>query len=195
MSKISTEEAFRSFLKTLGAEESDAAEKYVELRERLERFFEWRDCEGVEELADIVFDRIIRKITEGEIVENAEAYSVSMAKFVLLENGREAARKIELVENSRVISSRAMESNSDEDQINAKRFECLDRCLDEFPPEKRNFLIGYFDAKEDTMIATRKRLAKATGTTLNSLRIRISRLKTKLEKCVKDCCAETISVF
>lgn len=192
MPKISSEEAFRSFLHTISPEHSHAGEKYVELRERVERFFEWRECKNVEELTDIVFDRIIRKISQGEIVENAEAYSVAVAKFVLLEYRREAAYRSELDDDLTIAASQVIESNSDDDQKSSRRFECLDRCLEGLSGEDRNLLIGYFDTQEDTMIATRKTLATKAGITLNSLRIRISRLKTKLEKCVKDCCSERI---
>lgn len=189
MSKISTEEAFRSFLKTLGAEESDAAEKYVELRERLERFFEWRDCESVEDLADIVFDRTIKKIIEGEKIENAEAYCFSVSKFVLLENRRESLRKVQFDENLRQ-TAHGIGTESNDDELKRKRFSCLDRCLTEFPVDIRSLLIRYFETDERTMISSRRTLADALGINLNSLRIRISRLKAKLEKCTRDCCAE-----
>lgn len=177
------------FLKTLGAENTEAAEKYIALRERLERFFEWRDCENVEELTDVVFDRVIKKITESEKIENAEAFCVSVAKFVLLENRREVLQKAELDEN--VGNFVSDETESETNEIKDKRFKCLDKCLAEFPTDKQKLLVGYFDTDEETMIPTRKKLAEKIGVNLNSLRIRISRLKTELEKCTKDCCAES----
>lgn len=179
------------FLKTLDAESSGAAEKYLILRERLERFFEWRDFENVEELTDIVFDRVVKKIAEGEKIENAEAFCISVAKFLLLEKRREDLQKVELDENSREIVSGEIEKDSiEEELIKSKRFDCLDKCLAEFPPDKRKLLIGYFDTDEETLIPKRKKLAENLGVNLNSLRIRISRLKTKLENCTKKCCDE-----
>jgi DNA-directed RNA polymerase specialized sigma24 family protein len=188
MSKDSTATGFELFLKTLHEEHSEAAEKYLALRERLERFFEWRDCENVEELTDIVFDRVVKKITEGEKIENTEAFCVSVAKFVLLENRRDVLQKVELNENSGKIISDETESNINE--LKDKRFKCLDKCLAKFPDDKRKLLIGYFDTDEETMISTRQKMAEKIGINLNSLRIRISRLKTKLEKCTKECCNE-----
>ena len=91
---------FEQFLETLDENREQAAEKYVALRQRLEKFFEWRNCENTEELTDIVFDRVSKKIIEGEKIENAEAYSVSVAKFVLMENRREVLRNEEFDENS-----------------------------------------------------------------------------------------------
>ncbi len=189
MLKELSKKDFEQFLQTLDRDREQAAEKYVALRARLEKFFEWRDCENTEELTDIVFDRVLKKIIEGEKIENAEAYSVSVAKFVLLENRRESLRKEELKENS---LENSPENISEEDELKDKKFACLNKCLAEFPVEKRNLLIEYFDTDEATMIVKRKRLAEKSGFNLNTLRIRISRLKTKLEKCTKECCNEKI---
>ena len=183
---------FGQFLKTLDIDREQAAEKYVALRERLERFFEWRDCEKAEELTDIVLERVSRKITTGEKIENAESYCVSVAKFVLMEDRREVLRNGEFDENSKVINSANVNDDSNEEnEIKDKRFKCLDKCLAEFPADKRELLINYFDTDEATMIASRRTLAEKMKMNLNTLRIRVSRLKTKLEKCTKDCCDET----
>jgi RNA polymerase sigma factor (sigma-70 family) len=182
---------FDKFLKTLDTNRDRAAEKYLALRERLERFFEWRACENTEELTDIVFDRVAKKIIAGEKIENAEAYCVSVAKFVLMENRREVLRNEELDENSKEISSVSDENDSEnEDEIKSKQFKCLDECLAKLTEDKRKLIVGYFDTDEKTMILTRKHLAEKVGLNLNSLRIRVSRLKTKLEKCTKDCCEQ-----
>jgi RNA polymerase sigma factor (sigma-70 family) len=183
---------FDVFLAVLGEDREQAGEKYLALRERLERFFEWRGCDNAEELTDIVFDRVTKKIIEGEKVKNIEAYCVSVAKFVLMENRREVLRSEELDENSKIISSGGNESEIDsEEEEKTKQFKCLEECLAKFPEDKRKLIVGYFDTDEKTMISTRKNLAEKIGVNLNSLRIRISRLKTKLEKCTKNCCAET----
>ena len=182
---------FGQFLKTLDIDREQAAGKYVALRERLERFFEWRDCEKAEELTDIVFDRVSRKITAGEKIENAEAFCVSVAKFVLLEHRREVLQNMELDENSiEIVSPNALDNSNSDDEIKEKRLKCLDKCLAEFPADKRELLINYFDTDEATMIASRRSLAEKMKMNLNTLRIRVSRLKTKLEKCTKDCCDE-----
>jgi len=182
---LSTQD-FDEFLKTLDQNLEQAAEKYIALRERLERFFDWRDCENAEELTDIVFDRATKKISEGEKVKNAEAYCISIAKFVLLENRREVFKQEELDENSADINTDSAQEDSDEEKD--VRFKCLDECLMKLPDEKRLLLIDYFDTDEKTMISKRKAVAETEGVNLNTLRIRISRLKSKLEVCVKECC-------
>ena len=180
---------FEKFLITLGKDRDQAAAKYLSLRERLERFFEWRNCEDPEELTDTVFDRVVKKINDGEEIKNAEAYCVSVAKFVLLENRREALRKKELDPDSAEVNSVEDDKGTDEsDDLKNKRFKCLDECLAEFPTDKKKLLISYFDTDEKTLIPKRKGLAEKIGINLNTLRIRVSRLKSKLEKCTKECC-------
>ncbi|MEZ5428135.1 MAG: hypothetical protein R2747_17820 [Pyrinomonadaceae bacterium] len=178
---------FEEFLKLLDPDRERAAGRYIALRERVEKFFEWRDCEMPEELADTVFDRVAKKIGGGEKIENAEAYCVSVAKFVLLENRREVLRREELDEDSLKTDREAdRETSAAEDED--KKLKCLDQCLAGFSAEKRKLLIDYFDTDEETMIPARQRLSKKLGINLNSLRIRVCRLKSKLEKCTRDCC-------
>ncbi len=178
-------EGFDKFLKTLDADRDAAARKYLLLRDRLERFFEWRSCENVEELTDIVFDRAVKKITQVEKVLNVEAFCVSIAKFVFLENQRESFRTEEIDENY----SKTHKSEADEtDELKEKRLKCLDSCLAELPIDNRKLIFSYFDTDDKTMIPARKSLADQLRITLNSLRIKVCRLKAQLEKCTKKCC-------
>lgn len=188
MLKSLSEIDFAQFLNTLDADREQAAEKYIALRLRLEKFFEWRDCENTEELTDIVFDRAVKKIIEGEKIKNTEAFCVSIAKFVLLENRREVFRNSELGENSRETS---FDADEEDNELRDKQIKCLDECLAKFPDDKRKLIIEYFDTDEKTMIPHRQRLSEKLGVTLNSLRIHISRLKSKLERCTKECSEKT----
>lgn len=175
---------FKLFLNTLDENQEQAAEKYIALRERLENFFVWRNCENAEELTDIVFDRIVKKVVEGEKIKSVEAFCVSIAKFVLMENRRQVLRTTELDEN---LSNTLNNERNDESGEKQKQLRCLVECMAELPDDKRKLMIGYFDTDEKTMIKSRKHLAEKLGISINNLRIRVSRLKSKLEKCTKEC--------
>ena len=109
-----------------------------------------------------------------------------------MENRRAVLKNTELEENSKEIVSKTNDSApADESELKDKRFKCLDECLAKFPVDKRELIFGYYDTDEKTMIPTRKRLAEKVGISLNSLRIRVCRLKSKLENCTKECCEET----
>lgn len=178
---------FQQFLQTLDSDEDKAAAKYLELRSGLESFFEWRDCENTEELTDIVFDRVTKKIVEGEIIENVEAFCVSIAKFVVMEYKRKSLRNIELEE---VAETENFAEKIEAEDLRKRNLECLRKCLAQFPDKKRKLLVDYYDTEESTMIPKRKSLAEKLELNLNSLRIRVSRLKAKLERCTKDCCGK-----
>jgi DNA-directed RNA polymerase specialized sigma24 family protein len=178
---------FERFLQTLDSNEKKAAEKYLALRSNLESFFEWRDCENTEELTDIVFDRVIKKIIEGEFIENITAFSISIAKFVVMEYKRKSLRNVDLDEVSDTVN---FGESFEREDLKARKLNCLKKCLAQLSDKKRELLIEYYDTEESTMITKRKSLAEKLELNLNSLRIRISRLRSKLEECTKDCCGK-----
>ena len=179
--------AFDKFLALLDADRETAGVKYESLRVRLIRFFEWRNCETAQELADTVFDRILRKIAEGEKIQNINAYSATVAQFVFKENLRNLARQNEPLEENPNVRNFAEKSGTEEVETEDLRFDCLEKCLSAMDSETRKLLIAYHDTDERTMIATRRRIAESLEISLNTLRIRVCRLKNKLENCVRDC--------
>lgn len=187
MIKTLSKSDFETFLQTLDSNRDKAGEKYLELRAGLESFFEWRDCENVEELTDIVFDRLAKKIIEGEKIENIKAYSVSIAKFVVMEYKRKSLRNVELDES---FAKSNLEKDFEANDLKKKKLECLRKCLIKLPEKKRKMLIEYYNTEEFTMIAKRKELAEKLQLNLNSLRIQVSRMKSVLEKCTKECCGK-----
>lgn len=181
---------FDKFLSLLDADREKAGQNYENLRERLMKFFEWRNCEKTEELADIVFDRVLRKIAEGEEIQNVTAYSATVAQFVFKEYLRTNERQNQLIEDSPEVQNIRAKETINENNSDDKRQNCFDKCLAEFSEESRKFIIAYYDTDEKTMIASRKRLAEQMGVTLNTLRIKACRLKAKLEDCTLKCCGK-----
>lgn len=180
-----TKTGFDMLLTLLDADREQAGASYERLRTRLARFFEWRDCEHPEELADIVFDRIIKKLALGEQVLNVEAYAITVAQFVLKEDYRERTRQDRSIDEEPLLGGFAVPEIDPEPDT---RMDCLEKCLKEFSDDNRGVIVAYYDTDERTMIAARKRLAESLGVSLNTLRIRVCRLKTKLEECARDCC-------
>jgi len=178
---------FDKFLALLDADRETAGVKYEALRVRLVKFFEWRNCETAEELADAVFDRILRKIAEGEHIQNVNAYAAGVAQFVFKENLRNPVFLSESLEENPNIQNYAEKSGAEDTETENLRFDCLEKCLSAMDSETRRLLIAYHDTDERTMIATRRRLADSLEVSLNTLRIRVCRLKSKLENCVRDC--------
>lgn len=188
MDNLLTQTGFDQFLALLDADREQAGAKYESLRVRLVKFFEWRNCETPEELTDTVFDRITKKIAAGEHLRNINVYSVTVAQFVFKEECRRRTHQFQSIEDHPGIEDSRSENSAPEmNETDEARLECLDQCLAEFSDEQRHLVTAYYDTDERTMIATRKRLANALDISLNTLRIRVCRLKAKLEDCTKDC--------
>ncbi|MFT3743166.1 MAG: hypothetical protein QM785_02625 [Pyrinomonadaceae bacterium] len=184
MNDASAQTTFDAFLALLDADRAAAGTKYEQLRLRLERFFEWRGCEASDELTDICLDRVQKKIAEGEIIQNVTAFAATIAQFVYKESLRSKSRLTDSIDSEDAPEIAAPEIEVDEDD----RLNCLETCLAGFQINDRNLIVSYYDTDEKTMIASRKRLADSLAVSLNTLRIKVCRLKAKLEKCTKDCC-------
>ena len=78
-----TQEAFDKLLITLGGDRDSGSEKYLEIRNNLTRFFEWRGCSFPEDHADETFNRIAKKIDEGEQILNPAGYAMGVARLLL----------------------------------------------------------------------------------------------------------------
>lgn len=191
MMNVITQTGFDKFLATLDADREQSGAKYEFLRVRLVKFFEWRNCARAEELTDIVFDRIVKKIVDGEQIQNVNAYAATVAQFVFKEDCRSRERLRQPIEDNPAIQNLIAASGSAEaDETDRARLDCLEKCLAEFSAENRRLITAYYDADERTMIATRRRLADAMSVSLNTLRIRVCRLKSKLEDCTIECCGK-----
>lgn len=192
MTEILTQTGFDKLLTTLDADREQAGAKYESLRHRLIKFFEWRRCERAEELTDVVFDRVMKKIQAGEQIENAAAYAATVAQFVFKEDCRRRERFFESIEDAPAEKITAgTDDCAEESETEIERMSCLEKCLAEFSGENRRLVVAYYDTNERTMIQTRKRLADEMNITLNTLRIRVCRLKARLEDCTRDCCGKS----
>jgi DNA-directed RNA polymerase specialized sigma24 family protein len=62
-----------------------AGEKYEELREALVKFLDWRGAPFPEELVDETFNRVTRKLDEGETIRDLVPYCHGVARLVFLQ--------------------------------------------------------------------------------------------------------------
>jgi DNA-directed RNA polymerase specialized sigma24 family protein len=183
--------AFRQFLIWLDDGVDSAGERYLEMRRRLARYFDRRNCSSPDELADETLNRVARKLEEkGEIVGASPAhYCYIVAKFVFLEFGRRREHNQTSLDDAqgsgRVMPYLAVPSRPDVDAVaKEKLFDCLERCLDKLQPEDRELILDYYRGEQRAKIERRAELAARFGLTLNALSIRACRIRGKLEICV-----------
>jgi len=187
-------QAFRQFLNWLDEGVDSNGERYLEMRRRLGRYFDRRNCSSPGDLADETLNRVARKLEEkGEIVGATPAhYCYIVAKFVFLEFGRRSEHnQTSLDDNpgaSRVMAGLAVPSQPDDDTLaKEKLFDCLERCLGKLQSEDREMILDYYRGEQRAKIERRSNLAARLGLTMNALSIRACRLRSKLEICVSAC--------
>ena len=176
-----TSESLEKLLACLGEDRERAGEKYETLRLGLIRFFEWRGCLFPEDHADEVIDRVARKIIQGEEIHNIHSYITGVARFVFMEIVKEREKRQAALRE--LPSNPVREELPDEDV----RLECLRRCLQSFPPESSRLMMAYYQEDEQNKIKLRKKLAQELGVSPHALRMRLQRLRSKLEECTTDC--------
>lgn len=172
-----TREKFSSFLEWLSPDLDRAGEEYERLRFRLCTFFSLRQCSFADELTDETINRVILKATE-EKIESKIAYCYGVAKNVYREWLRKQRPHLDIAEVQ--IAAEAPEEQS-------FPRECLDKCLQELPPESRNLLLDYFSESKLAKIELHQRISQSLRTTQTALRMRVMRAKQNLKSCIEQC--------
>lgn len=174
-------------MKRLDADETAAGEKYHLLILKLTKFFLWRGAleSAADSLAEETIDRVAAKLEQGVAIESVNAYACQVARFVWLEfvrKNKETPWSEEVPEPS--ISPEIPEADD-------ARLACLRKCLVEITQSndrERTLILNYYDTERFAKYKdNRKALAMEFGMTTNALKVRVCRLRVKLEKCVADC--------
>ena len=178
-----TPETFESLLRFLDPDRDQAAVKYEAIRRRLVRLFEWRGCGAPEDLTDETMDRVARRLLEGVDVRSADPYGYfcGVAHLVSKEVGRRVARERAALERE---EWQPMPPADEEDEEDG-RLSCLRHCLEQLPADQRLLVLRYH--QEDDHIRSRQMLSHELGVPMNALRIRVHRVRRKLEECVAKC--------
>src|SRR5262249_8807623 len=157
-----------------------AGEKYLEVRRRLELYFDRKNCRSPGELADETLNRVARKLQEaGEITNVAPLqYCYIVAKFVFLESLRDSKRldtdlaaSEELLQKRRDLFTGPNQDSERREQISV----CLDRCLARLSAVDSETILEYYQGQQRAKIDRRSALAERLGLTSNALSIRACR--------------------
>lgn len=175
-----TPEAFAALLRLLGPNLEEAGVKYEGIRRRLIRLFEWRGCEFPEEMADETFNRVARRVAEGVVLESEDPYGYfcGVAHLVYKEVLRNDTRKKALLEKGDWPPPPSPEESEDH------RLESLRHCLQLLDKDQRDLLLRYHQGENN--IRARKELCDELDIGMNALRIRVHRLRRRLETCIEE---------
>ena len=178
-----TREALDRFLLCLDADRHLAGEKYLLIRRKLVKFFEWRGAGFPEDQADETINRVVRKVEEGEEIRDLQSYCKGVARLVLIEE----LRRLEKERASLEVFAHEEPLTEEADDTPQLRTECFRGCLQNLSREERELIIEYYEEEKRAKIEGRKELAARLNLPLNALRIRAHRIRSRLEACVRAC--------
>jgi len=187
---VPTELPFRKFLAWLDEGKDSSGEKYLDMRGRLVRYFDRRNCFPADDLADETLNRVARRLEEeGTISEGPPArYCYIVAKFVLLEHVRRTRPQVSAEESDfNVTVSSVTTVPSTTAAETEQMLDYLERCLEKLVVGDRELILGYYRGELREKIQERRELAERLGLTINALSIRACRIRDRLEECVRRC--------
>ncbi len=176
-------EALERLLALLDPEPAKAAREFAKLRQRLTRLFEWRGCRFPEDLVDETISRVARRLDEGVEIHSDDPYRYfcGVAHMVFKEVLRERRRERNLQDPASWPPA-PEPSEPDDDP----RMEILQSCLAKLSEQQRRLLLDYHQGDGRDRIENRRKIAQRLDVPLNALRIRVHRIRAKLEGCVHE---------
>jgi DNA-directed RNA polymerase specialized sigma24 family protein len=176
-----TKEAYDKLLDALSPDRDEAAEALLQIQLKLARYFEWRGVNTPEDLADETVNRVTRRINEGQQIDNLPGYFYGVARLVFLE--WEKTRKPTYLDDLPPIEQPIEAEICDPDP----RLECFDNCVEKLESENRTLIMAYYTEERRAKIELRQQLADKLRIPLNALRIRVHRIRKRLEECINKC--------
>jgi len=173
-----------ALLRALGPDREKAGEQYETIRRKLVRLFEWRGCAFSEDLADETINRVARRMAEGIELTSKDpfGYFCGVAHLLYKEALRRQAKEHQALESA--LETDAWPPLQDEETTADDRLEALRGCLEALSAEQRRLVLLYH--QDENHIRSRKVLSEELGLPMNALRIRVHRLRRRLEECVAE---------
>jgi len=194
---VPSAEAFERFLAWLDAGAGTPGERYLEMRRRLVRYFDRKQCPRADELSDETLNRVARRLEEEGAIDAATPaqYCYVVARFVFFEYLRRGDRGAVPYDEAPFPDTRSpalqvADEREPESEDGTRRFRCLEQCLDKLPEAERSLILAYYNDEQSRKIEQRRALAARFGFTPNALAIRACRIRSKLEECVGGCVGE-----
>lgn len=177
-------EGFENILDWLNPDRELAAAMYVQLRHDLAKMFTWRNCSDPEGLTDEVFDRVAKKVHEVRpiYIGDPRIYFRAVANNLIKENLKKTKNQIPL---EVVEQTKQHETEINDETIAIE--DCLQLCLQDLSTEKRELILAYYAKEKQAKIDHRSELAQQLGISVETLRVKVYRIRASLEGCIQRC--------
>ncbi len=187
LDNVLKQEEFDGLLALFSQDRDEAGVIYEDIRSSLLRYFESRDCREADMLADETLFRVATKAHTFDPTRHTRpsSFVFGFASKILLEYSRDP-QKLRITYDRWVQSALGVASE-EESEDEAAGMECLRKCLGEMSAEDRELMIAYYGKEKQEKIASRKLMAEKLGIKMETLHMRVHRLRGVLKKCMKRC--------
>ena len=188
LDKVLRQEEFDGLLALFSKNRDEAGAIYEEMRRSLVRYFETRDCRDADMLADETLSRVAVKAHTFDPSRHTRTSSFvfGFASKILLEYSRDP-QKMRITYDRWVQSALSAPVQENQPEGEAAGMECLRKCLGEMSAEDRELMITYYGKEKQEKIASRKLIAEKLEVKMETLHMRVYRLREYLKKCMKRC--------
>jgi RNA polymerase sigma factor (sigma-70 family) len=178
-------ESFDEILAWLNPDREVAGQMYVQLRHDLSRIFTWNHCGDPESLTDEVFDRVAKKVhhLRSTFVGDPRLFFYGVARNLIKEQAKQVKTHVSLDG----ADLPAVQPNDIEEETASMREECLQSCLKRLSSDKRQLILNYYAEEKQSKIDHRIDMARQLGTSVETLRVRVYRIRARLEQCIERC--------
>lgn len=173
-------EAFARFCEFLSPDIEEAGRRYARLHEKLVGFFTLKGISDPASAADETIDRVTIKVMAGTPIPDADRYCMGIARNIAKEKYRSASR-----ESSAFLNFVENFSDPADEQVE-RIYHILKPCFEQLAVEDQQLLLAYCQAVQGRARAEQRRqLAETMMTTVLALRMRVTRLRSRLTDCVR----------
>jgi RNA polymerase sigma factor (sigma-70 family) len=166
----------------LGAGDRETgAGKYETIRAGLVRVFISKGFNDAEDLADETINRVITRLPD--IQENYDGEPTRYFHGVARNIVRETGRRREITAEVSAVWIDPQPTSAD--------LECLEQCLRQLTPDKRELILDYFLYEGHDKIEHHKEMAAELGITEGALRGRVYHIRATLGNCMRQCAGGT----
>jgi len=171
---------FTALLNFLCPDDPDEANRmYLRLQQKLADYFRFKGMSDPENDAEDALERAGKKILEGVPIPDIDRFCTGIARNIVLERLRNQRREESAFRQF-------LENSQDDNSVVDKIVNLMKPCFEKLPEEDRDLLHSYCKVPPGAPRAEhRLQLAEKLKLSISALRIRVTRLRRALERCVK----------
>ncbi|HEX6187455.1 MAG TPA: sigma-70 family RNA polymerase sigma factor [Pyrinomonadaceae bacterium] len=181
-------ESFDELLAWINPDRELAAATYLDIRRALVKIFRWYHCADPEGMTDETFERVTKQVHHlRETFEGDPKHFFYGVARNLIKEYQKTVKSYVSIDDVQLAGDPPQEVDEESSEM---REECLSSCLQNLTTEKRDLILAYYAREKSAKIEQRIAVAEQLGVSIETLRVRMYRLRMALEQCIERCLDE-----